>query len=50
MKRTKPGEILGTRLPQLDVVAHDADDVRLLLEGLLEVVGRVHGCTGALSL
>ncbi len=42
MKRTQPGKVLRPRLPQFDVVAHDADDVRLLLERLLEVVGRGH--------
>ena len=40
MKRTKPGEVLRPSLLQLDVVADDADDIRLLLERLFEVVGR----------
>ena len=39
MKRTEPGEILRPSLLQLDVVADDADDIRLLLEDLFEVVG-----------
>src|SRR5208337_559503 len=39
MKRTKPRKVLRPSLLQLDVVANDANDIRLLLEGLFEVVG-----------
>ena len=42
MKGTKPGEILRASLLQLDVVADDADDIRLLLEAFFEVVGGSH--------
>src|ERR1035438_577380 len=42
MKGTEAGEILGSRFLQLDVVADDTDDVRLLLERLFEVVGGQH--------
>ena len=43
MKRTKPGVVLRPSLLQLDVVAHNANDVRLLLDGFLEVAGVGHG-------
>ena len=43
MKGTKPGVVLRPRLLQLDVVADDANDVRLLLDGFLEVAGFGHG-------
>ena len=43
VKGTKPGIVLRTRLLQLDVVADDADDVRLLLDVFFEVVGFGHG-------
>ncbi len=43
MKRTKPGIVLRPRLAQLDVVANNADDVRLLLDDLFEVAGLSHG-------
>src|ERR1700686_1571573 len=38
MKRTKPRKVLRPSLLQLDVVADDADDIRLLLKRLFEVV------------
>jgi hypothetical protein len=38
---TESGEVLRARLLQLDVVAHNADDVGLLLEGFFEIV-RTH--------
>ncbi len=37
MKRTKPGKVLRPRLAQLDVLAHNADDVRLLLDRICEI-------------
>src|SRR6266576_2725385 len=37
MERAESGKILCARLLELDVVAHDADDVGLLLDGFLEV-------------
>ena len=43
MKGTEPGVVLRPRLLQLDVVADDANDVRLLLDGFLEVAGVGHG-------
>ena len=39
VERTQTGEILRSSLLQFDVVADDADDIRLLLEGLFEVGG-----------
>ena len=42
MKRTKPGVVLRPSLLQLDVVAHNANDVRLLFNGFLEVAGVGH--------
>ena len=36
------GEILRARLLQLDVVADDADDIRLLLDRVCEVAGVRH--------
>ena len=39
------GVVLRAGLAQLQVLAHDADDVHLLLDELGEVVG--HGYTGA---
>ncbi len=41
VKGAEAGVVLGTGFTQLDVVADDADDVCLLLDGLGEVVG--HG-------
>ena len=43
VKRTKPGVVLRAGLAQLDVLAHDADDVGLLLDGGGEVAGLGHG-------
>src|SRR5207302_1584112 len=37
MKRTQPRKILRPRLLQLDVIAHHADDIRLLLERVREI-------------
>jgi hypothetical protein len=37
MKRAKSLEILRTALAQLDVLAHNADDVSLLLEGVRKI-------------
>src|SRR5215470_6528976 len=37
MKRTETREVLCARLFEFDVVAHDADDVGLLLEGVFEI-------------
>ena len=42
VKRAKPGEVLRPGLLQLDVVADDADDVRLLLDRVREVAGVRH--------
>ena len=44
MKRAEAGVVLRSGLAQLDVLADDADDVGLLLDGLCEVVG--HGRYG----
>ena len=43
VKRAKPRIVLRSRLLQLDVVADDADDVRLLLNDFFEVAGVGHG-------
>src|SRR5256886_703113 len=43
VKWTKPGIILRPSLLQLDVIAHNADDVRLLLDGVREIAGVGHG-------
>ena len=43
MKRTKPDKVLRPGLPQLDVIANHADDVRLLLDGVSEVARICHG-------
>src|SRR5438552_10154206 len=43
VKGTKPGIILRPSLLQLDVVAHNADDVRLLLDRVREIPGVGHG-------
>ena len=42
MKRTKPREILRPDFFQLDVVADDADDIRLLLDRVREIAGVGH--------
>jgi hypothetical protein len=49
MKRTKPGIVLCPSLLELDIVADNADDVRLLLNGFLEVAGISHGLEAQLS-
>lgn len=36
------GVILGAGLLELDVIADDADDIRLLLEGVREIAGVRH--------
>jgi hypothetical protein len=50
MKRTKPGEILRPSLLQLDVVADDPDDIRLLLERFFEIVRRSRSHRGGTQL
>src|SRR3954470_3255939 len=42
MERTQPAEILRACLLQRDVIAHDADDVRLLLHRICEIAGLRH--------
>jgi hypothetical protein len=39
---TEPGEVLRAGLFQLDVVADDADDIGLLLDGVCEIAGVRH--------
>ncbi len=39
MERTESGEVLGAGFLEFDIVSDDADDVRLLLKRLFEVVG-----------
>jgi hypothetical protein len=39
MERTEAREILGAGFLEFDIVSDDADDVRLLLERLCEIVG-----------
>src|SRR2546430_12335006 len=46
MKRTQPRKILRPRLLQLDVIAHHADDIRLLLERVREIARVGHGWSG----
>src|SRR6202007_3164257 len=43
VKRTRPRIVLRPSLLQLHVVADDADDIRLLLERLFEIVSGGHG-------
>lgn len=43
MERTEPGIVLCPSFFQLDVIADDANDVRLLLNGFLEITGFGHG-------
>jgi len=45
MKRTQPGIVLRTSLPQLDVVADDPNDVGLLLNRVCEIARIGHGGT-----
>src|SRR5208282_5853875 len=40
MKRAKSGKILRPSLLKLDVVTHNADDIRPLLQRLFKIVGR----------
>src|SRR5258708_39496648 len=42
VERTQPGKVLRSRLLQLDVVAHNADDIRLLLDRECEIAGVSH--------
>ena len=42
MKWTQPRPVLRTRLPELDVIADDANDVRLLLQDVREITGIGH--------
>ena len=42
VKWTKPGKILRAGFSQFDVVAHDADDVRLLFNGFFKISGFGH--------
>jgi hypothetical protein len=42
VERTEAAEVLRTRLAQLDVLAHDADDVSLLLDSIGETAGIGH--------
>jgi len=39
VKGAEAGVVLGSGLAQADVVANDADDVGLLLDGLSEIIG-----------
>ena len=42
MERTEALEVLRAALAQLDVLAHDADDVSLLLDGVRKIPGVGH--------
>jgi hypothetical protein len=42
MEGTEAGVVLGSGFFELDVIADDADDVRLLLEGVREIAGVCH--------
>ena len=42
MEWAEPDEVLRTRLAQGDVLAHNADDVSLLLEGVRKIPGIRH--------
>ena len=42
MKRAQADEILRARLAQGDVLAHNADDVSLLLQGVRKIPGIRH--------
>src|SRR5271165_2854683 len=42
MKRTQPGVVLRAGFAQLDVLAHNADDVSLLLDGARKIAGTRH--------
>ncbi len=43
VERTQTGKVLRPRLLQLDVVADDADDIRLLFDRVCEIAGVRHG-------
>ena len=43
MERTEAGEILRAGFLEFDIVSDDADDVRLLLDGVGEIAGVGHG-------
>src|SRR5580704_6825789 len=45
MKRAETLEVLRAALAQLDVLAHDADDVSLLLNGMRKIPGIGHRLT-----
>src|SRR3954452_18496995 len=54
MERTQPAEILRACLLGRDVIAHDADDVRLLLHRICEIAGLRHAalilnCAGGIG-
>src|SRR5271165_2232927 len=42
MKRTQPGVVLRAGFAQLDVLAHNTDDVGLLLDGVRKIAGLGH--------
>lgn len=42
MKWTQPSVVLRPRFAQLDVVTNDANNVRLLLDGICEIAGIGH--------
>jgi len=46
VKGAKAREVLGSSLPELYVVTDDANDVRLLLDGVSEIAGVGHGWLG----
>jgi hypothetical protein len=48
VKGTQAGIILSSGFSELDVVADDADDIRLLLEGVREIAGVRHGFSSRL--
>lgn len=48
MERAKPGIVLRTSFLQLDVLAHNANDVGLLLDGIGEITRIGHGATGGI--
>ena len=43
MKRTQPGKVLRARLPELDIVAYYANNVRLLSHRFFKIAERGHG-------
>jgi hypothetical protein len=42
MKRAQPSMVLRPSLPQRNVLAHNADNVRLQLQALREIGGKGH--------